>query len=169
MKQLLFAFLFLQVFTANAQIKKADLRASGLTCAMCSKAVYKSLSQLSFIDKIDVNIENSTYAITFKEGLSSDLDALSRAVVDAGFSVDQLKVTTDFNGVKLQKGTKLSIGNETFQFLNGSDVPLSGEKTFTVVDKNFVSPKAFKKYSQTAGKTYQQGFENGKRVYHAML
>jgi copper chaperone CopZ len=169
MKHLLILCLLLQVYTTEAQISKASLRASGLTCALCSKAVFKSLSMVPSIDKVEANIENSTYTISFKQGLSPDLDALSRAVIDAGFSVDELKLVSTFNHVKLTKGAKLTIGSDTFQFLNGTDQVLQGEQVFTLVDKNFVSPKVYKKYSQTAGKAYQQGFENGKRIYHVVL
>ena len=169
MKKILFLLFITIGLFANAQVKKADLRASGLTCAMCSKAVYKSLSAISFVDKINVDIQKSTYEIIFKSGIDVDFDALSRAVVDAGFSVAQLQITSVFNGVKAQKGAKIELGDKTIQFINGADQLLSGEKKFTLVDKNFVSAKEFKKYSLTAGKTYESGFADGKRVYHAVL
>lgn len=169
MKKLIFLLFIVISITTNAQVKKADLRAGGLTCAMCSKAVYKSLSAIPFVDKINVDIQKSTYEIIFKSGIGIDFDALSRAVVDAGFSVAQLQVTSVFNGVKAQKGAKIELGDKTIQFINGTDQLLNGEKTFTIVDKNFVSAKEFKKYSQTAGKTYESGFADGKRVYHAVL
>lgn len=154
---------------ANAQVKKANLRASGLTCAMCSKAVFKSLSDVPFVEKIQVDIQQSTYEVFFKEGTPVNFDALSKAVIDAGFSVDQLKVTSNFNGVKVQKGAKVELGNQTLQFINAADQTLTGEKTFTLIDKSFVSAQQFKKYKLTAGKAYETGFTDGKRVYHAVL
>lgn len=154
---------------ANAQIKKANLRASGLTCAMCSKAVFKSLSDVAFVEKIEVDIQKSTYEVFFKEGAAINFDALSKAVIDAGFSVDQLRITSNFNGLKVQKGVKVELANQTVQFINGNEQTLNGEKTFTLIDKSFVSSQQFKKYKQTAGKTYETGFADGKRVYHAIL
>ncbi len=162
--------LFLSIgLMANAQVKKANLRASGLTCAMCSKAVFKSLSDVPFVEKIQVDIQQSTYEVFFKEGTPVNFDALSKAVIDAGFSVDQLKVTSNFNGVKVQKGAKVELGNQTLQFINAADQTLTGEKTFTLIDKSFVSAQQFKKYKLTAGKSYETGFTDGKRVYHAVL
>jgi len=162
--------LFLSIgLMANAQVKKANLRASGLTCAMCSKAVFKSLSDVPFVEKIQVDIQQSTYEVFFKEGTPVNFDALSKAVIDAGFSVDQLKVTSNFNGVKVQKGAKVELGNQTLQFINAVDQTLTGEKTFTLIDKSFVSAQQFKKYKLTAGKSYETGFTDGKRVYHAVL
>lgn len=169
MKKIFFLLFISFGLLANAQFKKADLRASGLTCAMCSKAVYKSLSSISFVEKINVDIQKSTYEIVFKSGMRVDFDALSRAVVDAGFSVAQLQVTSVFNGVKAKKGAQIEVDGKTIQFINGNDQLLNGEKTFSIVDKNFVSAKEFKKYSASAGKTYESGFADGKRVYHAIL
>lgn len=169
MKKIFFLLFISLGLLANAQIKKADLRASGLTCAMCSKAVYKSLSSIAFVEKINVDIQKSTYEIVFKSGMGVDFDALSRAVVDAGFSVAQLQVTSVFNGIKAKKGAQIELDGKTIQFINGNDQLLNGEKTFSIVDKNFVSAKEFKKYSASAGKTYESGFADGKRVYHAIL
>lgn len=169
MKKLLI-FLFLGIgIASNAQVKKANLRASGLTCAMCSKAVFKSLSDVPFVEKIQVDIQKSTYEVIFKENVPVNFDALSKAVIDAGFSVDQLKVTSNFNGVKIQKDAKVELGNQTLQFINAGEQTLNGEKTFTLIDKSFVSPQQFKQYKLTAGKTYEKGFADGKRIYHAIL
>lgn len=169
MKKILFLLFISFGLLANAQFKKANLRASGLTCAMCSKAVYKSLSSIAFVEKINVDIQKSTYEIVFKTGMGVDFDALSRAVVDAGFSVAQLQVTSVFNGIKAKKGAQVEVDGKMIQFINGNDQLLNGEKTFSIVDKNFVSAKEFKKYSASAGKTYESGFAEGKRVYHAIL
>lgn len=166
----LFILFFLSIgLITNAQVKKAHLRASGLTCAMCSKAVFKSLSDVPFVEKVGVDIQQSTYEVFFKEGASISFDALSKAVIDAGFSVDQLKVTSNFNGLKVQKGAAITLGNQALQFINANDQTLNGEQTFTLIDKSFVSSQQFKKYKLTAGKTYETGFTNGKRVYHAIL
>lgn len=153
----------------QAQVKKANLKASGLTCAMCSKAVYKSLTSVPFVDKVEADIEKSTYDISFKPGLSIDFDALSRAVVDAGFSVAVLKVTSSFTGVRIQKGSQVSVGNVPVQFIEAAEQTLNGDKTFTLIDKNFVSAKEFKMYSQKAGSAYKTGYAEGKRIYHAVL
>lgn len=169
MKKLIIFFLLCISVGGYAQVKKVNLRASGLTCAMCSKAVFKSLSDVPFVDKIQVDIQQSTYEVYFKEGTQVNFDALSKAVIDAGFSVDELKVTSNFNGFKVQKDAKLELGNQTLQFINANDQTLTGEKTFTLIDKGFVSAQQFKKYKLTAGKAYGTGFADGKRVYHAIL
>jgi copper chaperone CopZ len=56
-------------------IKKVSLVASGLTCSMCSKAIFKSQSK---------------FVLTFKSGKTVVIDQIKSAVADAGFSVQSL-------------------------------------------------------------------------------
>ena len=132
---------------SQAQFKSANLQAAGLTCAMCAKAVNDALNQLSFIESIDPDIKTSGYVINFKPGATVDPDALKQAVEDAGFSVAKLRLTGNFDNVKLEKDAHINIEGKTFHFINGGSQTLNGEKTITVVDKYFVSAKEFKKYA----------------------
>ena len=74
-------------FISQAQVVQASLQASGLTCAMCAKSVYKNLEALSFVEKIDTDLDNSTFLLNFKEGMRLDADQIRKKVEDAGFSV----------------------------------------------------------------------------------
>jgi copper chaperone CopZ len=65
---------------AQAQVSRVSLQASGLTCSMCSKAVKNALEKVSFVDKVQVDIKNQQYNLSFKEGSTVDFDALSGAV-----------------------------------------------------------------------------------------
>ena len=71
-------------------IKKVSLVASGLTCSMCSKAIFKALSKLDFVEEVKVDIEKSMYILTFKNGKKVEVDQIKTAVTDAGFSVQSL-------------------------------------------------------------------------------
>ena len=170
MKKILFIILGFTAVNSQAQIQNATLQASGLTCAMCSKAVYKALSNVSFVDKVNADIEGSSYEITFKKDSRVDFDALSKAVVDAGFSVSKLKVTTSFKDVKVQNDAHVTLSDQSFHFLNVTPQTLSGTKTVVLVDKNFVSSKDYKKYSKlTSLQCYESGKMNGQRVYHVTM
>jgi len=147
MKNLIIAMFLLFAAGAKAQITKVSLQASGLTCSMCSKAVKNALEKVSFVEKVDVNIKNQEYNLSFKESNKVDLDALNKAVQDAGFSVASLKVTALVAGQKLQKDEHITIGDRNFHFLNAADQTLNGSVTFSVVDKSFVTAKEFKKYA----------------------
>lgn len=147
MKRLLLIALIVAGVNAQAQITKASLQASGLTCSMCSKAVKSALEELSFVEKVQVDIKNQQYNISFKDGQAFEVDDLQKAVSDAGFSIAKLNITAKVEEKQLKKDEHLKIGNHTFHFLNAANQTINGEATFTVVDKNFVSAKDFKKYS----------------------
>lgn len=75
---------------AQAEIKKVTLVASGLTCSMCSKAIFKALTKLDFVEEVKVDIEQSKYILTFKSGKKVEIDQIKSAVADAGFGVQSL-------------------------------------------------------------------------------
>ncbi len=158
------------VSTAQSQVTKATLQASGLTCAMCSKAVYKALSAVPFVENVKANIQQSSYELNFKPGSAVDFDVLSKAVVDAGFSVSMLKVTTRFNNDKVENDAHITLNQQTFHFLNVSSQTLQGDKVITLLDKNFVTAKEYKKNSRlTRMKCYETGVMAGTRVYHVTI
>ena len=170
MKKVIVLIAVLFAVNSQAQIKNATLQASGLTCAMCSKAVYKALTAIPFVEKVQPDIERSLYTLTFKTGNKVDLDALSKAVVNAGFSVSMLKITTQFNEAKVQNDAHVTLDDQTFHFLNVSPQTLNGTKTITLIDKNFVSARDYKKYGKlTTQPCYVSGTKNGQRVYHVTI
>ena len=151
--KLFFSLLFLGIFSfSNAQsvsgkYVKASLQASGLTCSMCSKAVKEALEEVAFVEKVQVDIKNQQYNMSFKEGSAVDFDALAKAVEDAGFGVASLKLAVSLDPVVVKKDQHLQIGQHLFHFLNAKGQTLNGTANVTLVDKSFVSAKEFKKYS----------------------
>jgi copper chaperone CopZ len=180
MKHLIFiAALFFTIQT-NAQITKATLQASGLTCSMCSNAINKSLQSIDFVEKVEANIKNSSFDITFKPGSKVDIDQLKEKVEDAGFFVASLSATVHFDNVKLTNDSHIEIDGSTFHFLNIKDQTLDGDKTITVLDKGYVTAKIFKQNSKyTTMECYKTGKAStccskagtteGARVYHVTI
>lgn len=180
MKNLLFVILMMAAYTnSNGQIKSASLTASGLTCSMCSKSIFKALEKVPSIESVDVDIDESVFKIKFKAGANVQPDDIKKAVVDAGFAVASLKMTAEFPTTQIGTDTHLKFANSTYHFMNVPAQSISGEKTFAVVDKNFVSPAEFKKLkTQTKMKCYETGkaegccekdIAAGTRVYHITL
>ena len=181
MKRFLLLYIFsVCVTTSFGQFTGASLKASGLTCAMCSKAVNVALEKVPFVKEVKANIKTQEYKLTFKEGNNVDFDALSKAVEDAGFSVASLKVTATFSGVMAEKDTHAEFNGINLHFLNGDKQELDGEKTVTLVDKNFLSAKEFKKYTASSkhqcvqnGKADEcctkDGIKENTRVYHVII
>src|SRR5688500_9015191 len=68
MKNLIAIFVFIMIAgTSQAQFNKAVLQASGLTCSMCSKAVKVALEEVSFVEKVMVDIKKQQYNLTFRQ------------------------------------------------------------------------------------------------------
>jgi copper chaperone CopZ len=164
----------------QAQFSKADLQATGLTCAMCSNAINKALQKVPFVESVKADIRNSSFDIVFKKNAEVNIDALKDAVEDAGFSVGNLKLTGNFSEVKIASDEHVKIGNENFHFLNVKSQVLNGEQAITVVDKNFVSEKQFRKYSaatkmscmqtgKAASCCVKDGIPAAARIYHVTI
>ena len=165
---------------SHAQFSKADLQATGLTCAMCNNAINKALLKLPYISTVHSDIRNSSFHIVFKEGQEADIDGIKKAVEDAGFSVGNLKLTGNFNELKVGKDAHVKVGNEVFHFLDTPDQVLNGEKTIQVVDKGFLTAKQYKKFSATSdmpclhtGKSasccLKDGISADTRIYHVTI
>ena len=171
------------VFAATglrAQFTKATLQASGLTCAMCSRAIDNALKELSFVETVKADIKNSAFTIVFKQGQDADIDAVKKAVEDAGFFVAKFTLTGIFNNTAIKNNEHVAIAGREYHFLNVKDQTLNGEKSLTIVDKNFLTAAAFKKYVAATGmqciKTgkagdccEKAGLAAGTRIYHVTI
>ena len=166
--------------TAKAQFTKANIQASGLTCAMCSKAINDALKELPFVETVKPDIKNSAFIISFKQGSEADIDAMKKAVEDAGFFVAKFIVTGVFNNTEIKNDEHIAISGKEYHFLNVKDQVLNGEKNLTIVDKDFLTASAFKKYSgstamqciktgRAGGCCEKAGLAAGTRIYHVTI
>ena len=171
MKKILFLIMVILVgLQMQAQFSKATLQATGLTCAMCSNAINKALQKVSFVQTVHADIKNSSFDIVFKENEAINIDALKDAVEDAGFSVGSLTLTGNFNSIRIENDGHAKIGNDQFHFLNVNSKTLNGETTITVLDKDFVTEKAFKKYkAATRSIVENPRTASGERIYHVTI
>jgi copper chaperone CopZ len=167
-------------FSADAQINSAKLQASGLTCAMCARAVYKNLEALPFVEKIDTDLNGSSFLLDFKGETSVDIDAIRKKVEDAGFSVAALDLTGSFQEVTVKPDQHLTYGGSFFHFVGVKEQTIRGDKTFRVIDKHFTSAKEHKKFQGmtsmeciktglAAGCCKKNGDEQVSRIYHVTL
>src|SRR6185312_14304162 len=130
------AVLALSISAAKAQFTKAELQVSGLTCSMCSKATEKSLRTLSFISDIKADLNRNVFVITFKKDVPVSLDQISKKVQNAGFFVNNLKATFNFDNVKINNNL-FNYGGDSYRLVNADGKTLTGPVMVTVVDKGF--------------------------------
>ena len=158
-------FLLVAVFISmatKAQIMKVYLQASGLTCSMCTNAINKSLKTLDFIDKIDADVKDYTFELSFKTNSSVDFDRIKRKVEDAGFSVSSFFASIYFDNVQIKSDQPVRIGANTLVFVDLKDQALNGETRIRLLDKGFISSKEYKR------KSFSKSLA-GEGIYHVTL
>ncbi len=157
-------------FGLNAQITKVSIQASGLTCSMCSNAINKALQSIEAVEKVNANIKNSSFDVSFKKDVSVSFDKLKDKVEDAGFFVAKFTATVQFNNVAVKNDEHTVVAGNTFHFLNIKSQTLTGEYTIRLLDKGFVPAKEYKKNSVlTKQPCYKTGNENGNRIFHVTI
>ncbi|MGZ8557828.1 MAG: heavy-metal-associated domain-containing protein [Chitinophagaceae bacterium] len=140
----------------NAQVTKVSLKASGLTCSMCSNSINKALKTLDFVLKVDADIKTYTFEILFKTNSNVDFDLIKKKVENAGFTVSGFVATIHFNNVQVINSQPVTIEDKTFLFVNMKDQSLNGTQEVKVLDKGFVSPKEYKRnaFTGSSPRTY---------------
>ncbi len=78
--------------------KNVKLKISGMTCAMCSKAVDKALSGLEGVQNVNVNLGTETASLEYDPG-KVNVAAIEKSVKDAGYSVVNSKTTIKISGM----------------------------------------------------------------------
>jgi copper chaperone CopZ len=180
MKKIIALLLVVMSIASKAEVAKVSIQASGLTCSMCSKAIYKALKTLDFVDGVEANIKNSTFDIAIKTGTTADFDKIKATVEEAGFSVAAFYATVHFDNVTANADAHIVVDGRSLHFLNAKRQLLNGDKTIRVVDKGFVSSKEYKKNKVlTKMRCYDTGVAGdcctkgglaaGSRIYHVTI
>ena len=68
---------------------KVKFTAAGITCSLCSSAIFKSLQTDKSIIKIDPNLDTQEWYVEYKSG-EFKIENLIKKVEDAGFSVKEI-------------------------------------------------------------------------------
>lgn len=141
-------FLFLAIafsVTLNAQVTKINLKASGLTCSMCSNAINKALKTLDFVEAVEADIKTYTFEISIKPNSVVDFDKIKSKVEGAGFSVSGFTAFINFKNLQLKYDEPVTIDNKTLIFVNTQQRLLNGLIEVKILDKGFISPKEYRK------------------------
>ena len=136
--------------SAQAQITKAELTATGLTCSMCSKATYKQLVSIPEVEKVETDLNKTAFVLYFKEGTNVNVGSLKKKVEDAGFSVGQLIVTMKINNQKAENNATFTQNNIRYTFMDIKPKVLNGEVKVKIMNKGFVTAKEYKQLVKLA-------------------
>lgn len=167
--------------SASAQVTGARLQASGLTCAMCARSVFKNLETLPFVDSVDTDLEQSAFLLRFKADATVDPDQIRKRVEDAGFSVASLHLRASLSGQALKPDGHVRLSGRSYHILPHPDAMTGGEASLLVVDKSFLPAREMKRYAGLSTATcFLTGMSGGpccddhgiparQRIYHLSL
>jgi len=148
MKKLIILFVsFILSNNVFAGFVGAKVKVTGVTCSMCSNSVNKALSSLSFIDKIDVDLENAVFILSFKPGEKVVMDEIRKKVEGAGFSVGELTADFAFDSLQVENDYHYTFENNIYHFVGVKNQYLNKTVSLKFVDKGLTSSKEYKKYS----------------------
>ena len=121
-KIVLTAVLFvLVVVQGNAQISKAEIVATGLTCSMCSNAINKQLKSMPEVESVSTDLNTNTFTVQLKANNTLTPKALKNSIEKTGFFIGSLVLTVDLGVVNGQENEKVQ--NQINKVLN--DIELS--------------------------------------------
>jgi copper chaperone CopZ len=131
---LMFALTILYAATSQAQIAKAEIRATGLTCSMCSNAINKQLKSLADVENVEIDLNTNTFTVTLKDNNSLKPLVFKENVEKAGFFIGSLILTVKPEMIK----------NNDYIIVKGKENSAK-ELQIQVLDKGYVTDKEFKK------------------------
>jgi Cu+-exporting ATPase len=142
--------------------KKAELKISGMTCAMCSSTIEKSLGSLPGVLKAQVNLSNELASVEY-DPTQVNLGDLEKAVTDVGYNTVNEKVMLRVGGMTCATCEKTV--TDALQHLDGVlsvTVNLATEKVLVTYNRRMVSLADMKKALEDAGYQYLgvEGEEN---------
>ncbi len=135
---LLVSIVLLASTKVTAQISKAEIRATGLTCSMCSNAINKQLKSLPEVVNVETDLNTNTFTVTLKEGNTLSPKVFKDKVEKAGFFIGSLVLTTKSETIK--QGAYVLVNNVS---------NINTEVQIQVLDKGYVTEKEFKKLSKS--------------------
>jgi copper chaperone CopZ len=138
---------------SNAQIVKAEIIATGLTCSMCSNAINKQLASLPEVASVETDLNTNTFIVTMKQNATVSPSLFKNNVEKAGFFVGSLVLHVDSKALK------------NYINIEKKDIPTAKQVQIQILDKGFVTDKEFKKLSKKY-KNSETYLANNEKNYH---
>ena len=162
MKKIFTSIALLLCITLNAQITKAEIIATGLTCSMCSNAINKQLKKLPEVENVTIDLNSNTFTVSLKQNKNISPRILKESVQKAGFFVGSMVITMNFDNQKIEDNFKIKKDDLNLIFIDTNSKTLNGLTKLKVLDKGYLVTKDFKKNQKLYSKypTYSAENEN---------
>ena len=136
LKILLIAVTFITaLYNVNAQISKAEIVATGLTCSMCSNAINKQLKSLTEVDSVVIDLNTNTFVVHLKKEAMISPRILKERVEKAGFFVGSMIVTMNFDNTDISENIKVEKEGIALVIIDSKSKVLHGETKAKIMDK----------------------------------
>ena len=158
----------LSVSNTFAQLTKVEIVATGLTCSMCSNAINKQLKSLTDVEKVDIDLNTNTFIVFLKDNNQITPEILKNKVEDAGFFVGEMILVLPFKNQIISENLAVYSPEMSFIFIDSKVKTLNGELKLQVLDKGYLTSKAFKKIAKLWKSDVNSSVEK-QNVYHVKI
>ena len=167
-KILVAVILWFTIQNTKAQIAKAEIMATGLTCSMCSNAIYKQLIAQQGVEKVGVDLNTNTFVVFLNKNNQVTPKILKEKVEKAGFFVGSMVIYLPFENLKITDNLLVKENNLSLTFIKAKPKTLNGITPLKILNKGYVTQKEYKKTLKSFIK--YSGFETeNKENYHVKL
>jgi Cu+-exporting ATPase len=134
--------------------KKAELKISGMTCAMCATTIEKSILDQEGVAGAQVNLGNETAVVEY-DSAKVKLADLEKAVTDAGYVVINDKVVLKIGGMTCAMCVKtIEDAIKRLDGISSVTVNLGAEKAYVTYNPKMTSVADMKRAIEDAGYQY---------------
>ena len=135
-------------------LRKVELRVSGMTCAMCARTIEYSLMDLDGVFGAQVNLGNETVRVEY-DSSKLKLADLEKAVTDVGYGVIDERVTLKIGGMTCAMCVKtIESALERLDGFISADVNLGTEKAYVTYNPGIATVSEMKRSIEEAGYKY---------------
>jgi Cu+-exporting ATPase len=139
---------------AANQKTKAEIRVAGMTCAMCVKAVEKSLCRLPGVDDAQVNLGKETAIVEYDPERLRLVD-MENAIRDAGYEVIDEKTAIKIGGMTcVMCARTIEEALARLPGITDAHVNLAAEKAYVTYNPRITVPEDMRKAVESAGYQY---------------
>ena len=146
----------------TAGIKWVEIGVNGLTCSMCSRSVEMSLLKLDFVEDVEMKLETAEGKISINTNSPVNLNAIAKAIVNAGFSVRFVKLQMSFEDIALQKDGTFVFQGQIFEWIDYTEQTRESV-SLQLLEENFLPKK-----ESAAWKKRFVNSKSGEKIFHVV-
>lgn len=148
---LIFAFIMSSLTMSAdtfAGIRWIDVGVNGLTCSLCTRSVEMSIRRVDFVDTVMMSLETTEGRIYVKPNVPVNLEEISKAVVNAGFSVRFITIKLGLDDVEVNDDGSFAWQSQLFKWIDYQGRSGKNEVVLQLIDDGFLPKKEASKFKK---------------------